>query len=337
MILIIGHHYALYSGFTFTENISINKLIVQFLTIGGKVGVNIFIIITGYFMINSRFKIKKLLNLIFQTFTYTFIFLIINFFIGSLNIKDTLKSIFPVIYSQYWFITDYIILYIFSPFINKFIRNINENDMKKLILMLVIIFSIMPTFVFARFEISNLVWFLLLYIIGAYINKYYQIKNNSKRNDIIIAILSYLSIFGTIILFDLLSSKIRLFDGRELHFTAMNSTLVLISSIFIFLTFKNIKINKSKFINRVASTVLGVYVIHENVFMRDIIWKKILNCTKYVNSNYFIISSVTSIAIVFIIASLIEFLRQETIGKFQNKMIEKILNRMKCTLLGEKQ
>ena len=43
MLLIVGHHYAIYSGFAFTENISVNKLIVQFFAIGGKVGVNIFI------------------------------------------------------------------------------------------------------------------------------------------------------------------------------------------------------------------------------------------------------------------------------------------------------
>ena len=330
MIFIIGHHYALYSGFTFSENISINKLIVQFLTIGGKVGVNIFIIITGYFMVNGRFKIKKILNLALQTFTYTFIFLIVNFFIGSsFNIKDTFKSIFPVIYSQYWFITDYIVIYMFSPFINKFINSINKNDMEKLILMLIIIFSVMPTLILAKFEISNLIWFLLLYLIGAYINKYYQVKNHSKRNDIIITILSYLLIFVSIMLFDVLSNKISLFARRELHFASMNSILVLISSIFIFLTFKNIKIKKSKFINKVASTSLGIYIIHENIFMRNIIWKRFLKCIKYVNSNYFIISSITSIAIVFIIASLIEFLRQETIGKFQDKMVEKLLKKIK--------
>ena len=48
MILIIAHHFALFGAFGFSETaVSINKLWIQFIQIGGKIGVNIFILISG--------------------------------------------------------------------------------------------------------------------------------------------------------------------------------------------------------------------------------------------------------------------------------------------------
>ena len=45
---------------TFDNGITINKMIIQFLSIGGEIGVNCFILISGYFLVDSQFKTKKL-------------------------------------------------------------------------------------------------------------------------------------------------------------------------------------------------------------------------------------------------------------------------------------
>ena len=130
MILIIMHHYALYSGFQFSQDITINKMIINFFIMGGKIGVNVFILITGYFMINSKFKIQKVFNLLTQVLTYTLFFLIIN--LNNVSIRQIVVSILPVTYSQYGFITNYIIVYILSPYINIFIENIDKRNFRKI-------------------------------------------------------------------------------------------------------------------------------------------------------------------------------------------------------------
>ena len=91
---------------------------------------NVFVLITGYFMIDGKFKIKKVINLVLQVFTYTFIFLIINCLLNNqVSLQQIIKSILPVMYSHYWFITTYIILYILSPYINKFVKSINKEEL----------------------------------------------------------------------------------------------------------------------------------------------------------------------------------------------------------------
>ena len=52
MIMIIAHHVSVHSGFVYPgEIISFNRLWIQFIQLGGKIGVNIFVLISGYFLV----------------------------------------------------------------------------------------------------------------------------------------------------------------------------------------------------------------------------------------------------------------------------------------------
>lgn len=60
MFLIVAHHFSVHS--TFSNDISVvNLCLVRALRIGGKLAVNVYVLISGYFMISSKFKLKKLL------------------------------------------------------------------------------------------------------------------------------------------------------------------------------------------------------------------------------------------------------------------------------------
>lgn len=73
MILILAHHFSVHGGFNILKtSFTINRLWIQFLQFGGKIGVNIFVIISGYFLITSKgIKISKVLKLWLQLFFYS--------------------------------------------------------------------------------------------------------------------------------------------------------------------------------------------------------------------------------------------------------------------------
>ena len=121
IIMIIMHHYALYSGFTWKNEITANALIINFFLMFGKLGALVFVIISGYFYDKTKFKIKKLITLLVQVWIISIIGLIIGVITDSekLNIINIIKSIFPVSFSVYWFASCYILLYIFIPFLKK--------------------------------------------------------------------------------------------------------------------------------------------------------------------------------------------------------------------------
>ena len=77
MIFIVLHHYTYYGNLISASNNIINKYIAVFIIVLGKVGVNIFILITGYFQINQKFKFKKVIFLILQVYFYSIVLYII--------------------------------------------------------------------------------------------------------------------------------------------------------------------------------------------------------------------------------------------------------------------
>lgn len=124
MIMIIMHHYVIHSGFV-NIPISLNKLVTMMFSIGGKVGVNLFIMISGYYILNSKIRIKKVLKIVFEVYFYSILILILAcaFCREEVNAKMIIKSFLPITYELYWFVTPYIWLYILTPYITKFVED----------------------------------------------------------------------------------------------------------------------------------------------------------------------------------------------------------------------
>ena len=117
MILIIMHHYSVHGGFSLIDQtLTINKLFVQILSLGGKIGVVCFILITGYFMINSSFKFKKLLKLVLEVWFYSIGIMVIFYLFGlaEFNTVTFFTCLFPLSHSLYWFVTTYVVHYLLT-------------------------------------------------------------------------------------------------------------------------------------------------------------------------------------------------------------------------------
>ena len=65
MIMIVAHHFSVHGNFDFPINtVTINRLWIQFIQIGGKIGVDVFVLISGYFLITAdSLKINKAIKM----------------------------------------------------------------------------------------------------------------------------------------------------------------------------------------------------------------------------------------------------------------------------------
>lgn len=325
MLLILLHHFYYNNISLDYSNLTVNQFLVQFLSTGGKIGVNCFVIITGYFMIQSKFKLRKMLKLMGQVWIYSIVGLIIASLVFDINIgiKDIIKCIFPIIYNNYWFITTYIIIYVFSDYINKFLKSISKKQYIYLLLILIFIWTILPTFMNGKIGFSDIDWFLLLYMIGAYIRLYKENINKDfkKRTKIVLTISICLSVISVVIL-DMLYNKL---NFNPLHFALpMNQILPVLISICLFILFLNYKCSNNKIINKIASCTLGVYLIHTHILLRDIIWIKIFKVNEFINLPYVVLYEILVVIIIFIICTLIDYIRQISIEKVYMKMIDKV-------------
>ena len=260
MFLIILFHFSDWGNLINIHNISLSNTILGiFLNSFGTIGINIFVIISGYFLINSKFKVKKLIKLMLEVIFYSISIVLILKIFNIVKISDDtfIRSFFPISNNVYWFATAYIGLYILTPFINKFLKSLDKKQYQLILFVLLIMKSLIPFLTFNVYkEFDGLTWFILLYMIGAYL-KIYDIKylENNKRNICI-------TIIGIILLF--IINLICWVFNIPLFLNKNYSLPLLIIALLIFKIFLNINIKDNKIINIFARSSFAVYLIHMN-------------------------------------------------------------------------
>ena len=77
MLMIVFHHFAYHGAFNYdSTSISISYFWYSLIIMGGKIGVNIFILISAYFLIlSSGINFKKIFKIIGQVLFYSILFL----------------------------------------------------------------------------------------------------------------------------------------------------------------------------------------------------------------------------------------------------------------------
>lgn len=282
--------------------------------------VNVFVIITGYFMSKSSLDFKKSYKrlpkvyftmLFYSVFIVLFALIVYNnggfilagneadytktlvnlnnysseMLSGKTLICTIIKMFFPVMSSQWYFLTNYIIILLLSPFINYVLNALDKKQFKLLLAILFVFLSILPTLssmdaldgIFSTHKVvpiehgKSLISFLFMYIIGAYLKLF--VKDDEKIH------FKYLIYFIVFSLIDFsiysLCDIFKQFGDDTIYnssvFGQFSNPFVILASVFIFLFFRGFQF-KSKIINYIAGTTIGIYAIHEHPLLRGYIW-----------------------------------------------------------------
>ena len=299
------------------------------------VAVNCYVLISGYFLVDSKFKFKKIITIWIEVLFYSLIIyftLLITHKI-SFTAESFKKSICPFLFRNYWFVTVYITLYIVSPFLNKLINSLNKTQYTYLILIIFIFFSIWNTFIPHSDTINyvknyNISWFICLYFIAGYLKKFYSDKKIKKSICIFIYLIS--SAINILAYFVIKKFEIKFIRPDFLYYYF--SITVLTASISLFMFFKNLTINNKvvkKIIGFFAPTTFGIYLIHENPNLRNIIWQK-FNFIKYCSPIQMVALIIIMPICLFITLSLIDKLRLVIFSIFNKVKYNKTPHEFRC-------
>lgn len=314
MLLIIAHHYVVNSGFSKLydfDNITGNMIFLQLFGFGGKIGINCFVFITGYFMIKSQFKFQKLLKLYLEIKFYKIIIYVIFLITGyeTFNLVDGLKTVFNIAYGvEEGFTGTFVFLYMLIPFINVMLLNLNKKMHLNLIGILLFLYTIISTFLLQD-TYSNLGWMLTTYIIAAYVRLYPSKWFENPKIYIWGTVISILLSWTSILVVDFVGSKVGF--TNYYHMVANeHKFLAVVSSFCMFMLFKNIKIKTNRVINTIAASTFGVLMIHANSdTMRRFLWQDLLNNTSYYDSSFLVVHAILSVILVYVVCVCIDQLR----------------------------
>ncbi len=315
MLLIVMQHFAEHT--TFPSTVLFNKYLLSFLLLGGGIGVNIFVMISGYFY-TSEFKTKKLLILVLETLFYSIIMTIVAVITGATEFRLKLfpRALFPFVFKggEYWFISIYMLMYIATPIIQPSLKNIGRRQLGLIIIIFLFLYSIFPYTIGKILALqdlgySKLCWFFLMYLCGAYIRKN---KQSIKTKDIIFLIVCVLVMISSKALLVMEISK------NEILLTALatkyrNGIMQALIAYLMVKNFAKIDFKADSIFYIVSSCTFGVYLIHNHLLFNDYLWRNILQTSKFVEYYYFPLYAIGVILLVFCSCAFLDYLRKKII------------------------
>lgn len=321
MIMIMFHHFAYHGNFEWNFNeVTLPHLWYDFILMGGKVGVDIFVLISGYFLIENTEKLfqpKKLLKFWGQVVFYSIMTYLLSVMLrlNAFEIKQLIKVCLPITYPGWWFASTYFMLYLIHPFLNKLLHGLSKTEYQYLILMMVLCWSIIPTATTQLFESNSLLWFVTLYGIAGYVNLY---RGNQKLQS-----KHYFSLYFMVLIITYTVSTTFLFLGTKkeewsthaIDFFEIERLPILLMAITLFMGFVTLKMNYHKWINMIASATFGVYLIHDSSYIRYYLWTNIFKINQYQDSTFLILYSILVVFILYVSCTMIDLIRKKLVEK----------------------
>ncbi len=332
--MIVAFHSIYFTKFSFDNEISANKLLYDVLYYCGELGVNCFILIGGYFLPVATFKWKKLALIILQIYFYFYGCRIatILFTKAPVDSYNLSSWFFPVLQGRYWFLSAYILVYILTPFLQKLISQTSKKEFEILICSQFLIWSAFPTIFLTAVgrmtESMNFynryIWMILLYFVGAYIRIYGLSVFGTAKKSILIFVTTSFILFSYIFLIEILFHDTK----TAIKFWGANSLFQVILSLSLFCIFKNLSIESCPKINRVATCVLGIYLLHDGPFSGNI-WHKVFVLAEHENDTLFFARILFAVVLLMLAGIFVELCRQP-FEKYISGILDKIKIEFNC-------
>lgn len=329
MMSIVATHYINNSGLMSTNGVvysnptSIHSIVLLLVGAWGKIGINSFVLITGYFMCKSNITLKKFLKLVCEWLFYKYAIGIIFYITGysTFSLKSFIMFLIPIKSIGDGFTPAYVVFFLFIPFLNILVKNMNERQHIRLLLLTGFTYVFLATVPFFSVTFNYVSWFMVLYLISSYIRFYpREIYNNTKLWGLLL-------LFSTAIcISSVLACDFVFRDSYFMFVMDSNQFLAVVESVCAFMFFKNLKIKNSKIINVIASATFGVLCIHATSDdMRSWLWGDLLNVVGvHSNSNGYL-HIILSVLGVYSVCTVIDIVRIYILEKPFFKLLDKIL------------
>ena len=224
--------------------------------------VDVFILISGYFGI--KWKSKGLFNLLFQCVFYSFAVYAIALALGFIDFElKTFLKCFGCFFLSLGFITNYIVLYVISPLINKYSENVSS---KNLLVFIIVLFVAENTICFT----TGILNFILFYMVGRFLRKTnvveHVIASSMWRGYLICTVIITLLAYGFCILTPINNAQLMTMFPLGYSY---GSPFIILQAVFIFLAFAKMTFT-NKYINWCASSCLAIFLIHMHPAIKQI-------------------------------------------------------------------
>lgn len=327
MAMVITLHYLGKGGFLTDpkESFFAADYLAWFLEAFCVAAVDIYVLISGFFLADAAFRPGRLLRLWAQVFFYSAGVPAVLVLTGILPVSELgrerlLTFCFPVLREHYWFVTAYVLMCLFAPFLGKAARSIPQKQFRLLLLLLFVIFSVSKSVLPFDLPLDrggyDALWFVFLFLAAAYLRIYGLPFLQKKGRGLCCYLLCSLLIFGLMNVYRLLyqsTGRLADFIGSPYQY---NHVLCLCSAIALFCVFGSLQEFSGRLrtlVLRISSCTFGIYLLHENEAVRYL-WQDWLFAGRLRGSLTFPAGVLAAVLVWYGIGIVIELIRQKVFG-----------------------
>jgi len=333
MCMIIGLHY-LDKGKVlgdFLEMRGINSHLAWVFEAFFFCSVNVYVLISGYFLIEKETAFGKVKAIWGQVIFY-------SMFLGILAVCTKITGaeeidvyrgsyyLFPLLTEHYWFVTDYVFLCLLLPVMNPVLSAMEQRRMRNLLFLFIGIFSMTKSLLPLSFAVDkrgyDILWFLCLYMTGAYCRRFGFGLLSTKARGFGLYFVSSAAVFLETLLLKEICLRTGHFNDIVTYAYSYNHILCYLAAVGLLAAFSHIKINSEKAgkaIGLLGGASFGVYLIHEHIDWRYV-WPEWLMAEKQAQSPAFVLLMIGSILAVYLVCAGIELLRQQLFLKVGGRL-----------------
>lgn len=241
----------------------------------GIVCVDVFVLISGWFRVNTN--VKSVLGFVFQVLFFWIGGYVACLMIGKAEFSfDSVLNCFAFT-SWDWFVKAYVVLFIIAPILNAFVDHASERQHRNILIAFLLFQSTYGWLGGARFFMNGYgpLAFVGLYLLAQYVRRLSlkdkkTVFNRSKWVDLAIFVVS--AIINTVL------SLMFLKAGHSVNNTiyAYINPIVVVGALYLLLFFSKLEIRYNKIINWFGASSFAVYLLHSQVDVRQLFSKAIV-------------------------------------------------------------
>lgn len=244
-----------------------------------------------------------------------------------------------------WFAQNFLVLYLLTPLINRVLHWLQHKYYVMLLALATLIWFVIPTALnlwpdlpHTTFGFKHIFSFIVFYSMGAYIKLYgSSIKlfgsHITQKTGIILSAVGILGAFGGDILVDVLAMTDPTYMKQIFYFTQNDyGFFQLLLGIGLFIIFLKAKITYHPWINTIASTTFGIYLLHDNKLFLHHMWDNVFGTYQYYESTLLPLYALLIVALIFIVGMVVDYMRLAFIEKPVMKVLTPTLDRIQSRI-----
>ena len=279
--------------------------------------INVFLLITGFFMCRKEFGWQKVINFLCLMVFYRWAIYAVFLFTGyeSFSVTEFVKTILfvPLDFGR-GFSSSFLGLYLLVPFLNKAIQNFEKKDFQHLILTLVFLFTVLSSF-FLNSAFEYIGWYATVYLIGAYLRLYPIGFLKNTKTCFFLSAASLALCYASVIFISFAGAKLNKNLPVYWFVNDSDKILAIVTAISLFCLFKNLKIGHIKIINTLAASTFGILLIHASSdTMRNWLWNDVMHSAEAYSQKMFPLYAFGAVLAVYSACFAIDFIRKQILN-----------------------